>query len=31
MHVVGCMKRHVLQQASEFPVKFYTTRPQRSA
>ncbi|MFZ3124869.1 MAG: U32 family peptidase [Acidovorax sp.] len=31
MHVVGRMKRHVLQQASEFPVKFYTTRPQRPA
>jgi len=31
MHVVGRMKRHVLQQTSESPVKFYTTRPQRTA
>ncbi|MCM2347523.1 MAG: U32 family peptidase [Acidovorax soli] len=31
MHVMGRMKRHVLQQTSESPVKFYTTRPQRPA
>jgi len=31
MHVVGRMKRHVLQQSHEFPVHVYTTRPQRPA
>jgi len=31
MHVVGRMKRHVLQKPHEAPVQFYTTRPQRPA
>ena len=30
MHVVGKIKRHVLQQAQETPVHFYTHRPQRA-
>ncbi|HQY38290.1 MAG TPA: U32 family peptidase [Giesbergeria sp.] len=30
MHVVGKIKRHVLQQAHETPVTFYTHRPQRA-
>ena len=30
MHVVGKIKRHVLQQAHETPVHFYTHRPQRA-
>ena len=30
MHVVGKIKRHVLQQVQETPVTFYTHRPQRA-
>ena len=30
MHVVGKMKRHVLQQAEAVPLTFYRTRPQSS-
>ncbi|NUN61894.1 MAG: DUF3656 domain-containing protein, partial [Burkholderiaceae bacterium] len=31
MHVVGKIKRQVLNQAPEFPVTFYTTRPRGTA
>ena len=31
MHVVGKIKRQVLNQAPEFPVTFYTTRPRDTA
>ena len=31
MHVMGKIKRHVLQQGREIPLTFYTTRPHRPA
>ena len=31
MHVVGRIKRHIVQQAPEYPVRFYTTRPLRTS
>jgi hypothetical protein len=31
MHVMGKIKRHVLQQSREMPLTYFTTRPHRPA